>query len=114
KLHQAYRFAIAFRPRHAEIVLEAAFGARSFLVADHANALAVKSAEAADDGLVLAEFTVAGERGKISDEAVDEIETVRPLRMSRDLRLLPRCQIGIDLLQRRSGLGLDTTDFFGD
>ena len=37
----------------------------ALLVADHADALAVEAAEAADDRLVVAELAVAGERHEI-------------------------------------------------
>src|SRR6202040_1617489 len=58
--HQAGRLAIAFRPRHAEIVLEPTVGIGAFFVADDADAVAAETAEAADDGLVLAVLAVAG------------------------------------------------------
>ena len=66
-------------------------------MADDADALAAEAAEAADDRLVLAEFAVAGERREIGDQAVDVIEAMRPLRMARDLRLLPGRQLGIEV-----------------
>ncbi len=39
-LHQAHRLAIAFRARHAEIVLDPALGAGALFLADHTDALA--------------------------------------------------------------------------
>ena len=62
-------------------------------MADHADAFAVEAAEAADNGIVVAEFAVAGERHEIGDEASDVIEAMWPLRMPRDLRLLPGRQV---------------------
>src|SRR5262249_57157807 len=59
-LHQPLRFAISLRPRHPEIVLEAAFGRRALLMPDDADAFAAKAAEATDDRDVIAEFAVAG------------------------------------------------------
>src|SRR5260221_564498 len=59
-LHQPLRLAISLRPRHAEIVLEAAFGRRALLMPDDADAFAAKAAEATDDRDVVAEFAVAG------------------------------------------------------
>ena len=56
----------------------------------HADALAAEAAEAADDGVVVAELAVAGERRELGDQRADVVETVRPLRMARDLGLLPR------------------------
>ena len=62
------RLAVAFRARHAEIVLEAGLGVGALLLAEHADGLAAEAAEAADDGLVLAEVAVAGERREIGDQ----------------------------------------------
>jgi hypothetical protein len=39
----------------------------------------LKAAKAADDGLILAEVAVPGERGKIGDQFADVIEAVRAL-----------------------------------
>src|SRR5216683_340724 len=71
------------RPRHAEIMLEPAFGRRALLVADHAYALAAKAAEAADNRRVLAELAVARERLEIGEQLGDIVEAMRALRMAR-------------------------------
>src|SRR6266540_1541248 len=92
--------AIAFRPRHAEIVLEPALGRGALLVADHADALAAEPAEAADDRVILAEFAVAGERREVGHQGVDVIERMRPLGMAGDLGLLPRGELGVEVLER--------------
>src|SRR4029077_2733469 len=112
--HQPGRLAIAFRPRHAEIVLEPAVGVGAFLVADDADALAAEAAEAADDGRVLTVLAVAGERHEVLDQGGDVIEAMRPLRMPRHLRLLPRRQARIELLERLRRLAFDAADFLGD
>ena len=62
------RLAVALGPRHAEIVPDAGLGVGALLLADDADRLAAEAAEAADDGLVLAEFAVAGERREILDQ----------------------------------------------
>ena len=69
ELHQPRRLAIALGPRHAEIVLEPARRIVALLVAHHADRLAAKAAEAADDRRVLAELPVAGERREIARSA---------------------------------------------
>src|SRR6185503_11516947 len=84
------------------------------LVADDADALAGKAPEAADDRLVLAVLAVAGERGEIGDQRRDVIEAMRPLRMPRHLRLLPRRQRAVEFLERLRGLGLHAADLFAD
>ncbi len=78
--------------RHAEIVLEPAFGVGALFVAEDADALAAETAEAADDGVIVAELAVARQRREIADQAIDIVEAMRPLRMARDLGLLPRRQ----------------------
>ncbi len=75
--HQADRLAIAFGPRHAEIVLEPAVGVGALLVADDADALAVETAEPADDRRVVAVLAIAGKRNEIRDQRGNVIETMR-------------------------------------
>ena len=65
-----------------------------------ADALAAEAAEAADHRLVVAEFAVAGERDEILDQRGDIVDAVRPLRMARDLGLLPGRQVGVELVER--------------
>ena len=81
-------------------MLDARFGGGALFLAHHADALAAEAAKAAEQGLVLAEFAVAGERGEFGDQATDEIGEMRPLRMARHQRLLPRRQIGVEIGQR--------------
>ncbi len=113
-LHQAHRLAIAFRPRHAEIVLQPGFGARALFVTDDADAFAAEAAETADDRIVVAELAVAGERHEIGDQGVDEFETMRALRMARDLGFLPGRQFFVEFPQRLRRLGLKPRDFLFD
>src|SRR5262249_60086783 len=100
ELHDAHRLAVALRPRHAEIVLKAAFRARALLVADDAQALAVEAAEAAHDRLVVAELAVARDRSELGDERADVVEAVRPLPVARPPGLLPCRQPAPDRLER--------------
>ena len=71
------------------------------------TALAAEAAEAADDGFVFAEFAVTGERDEFGDQAGDDVETMRALRVARHLRLLPGRELGIELLERQRRLDLD-------
>ena len=73
EFHQPRRLAVALGPRHAEIVPQAAFGVGALLLADDADGCAAEPAEAADDGLVLAELAVAGERREIGQELARRI-----------------------------------------
>ena len=83
-------------------------------MADDADALAAEAAEAADDGLVVAELAVAGERHELGDQPGDVVEAMRPLRMAGDLRLLPGRQLGVELLQRRAAFAFEPADLVGD
>src|SRR6185437_3083853 len=111
--HQPHRLAIAFGTRHAEIVPEPAVGVGALFVADDADRLAAEAAEAADDGGVVAVLAIAGQRHELGDQRRNVIEAVRPLRMTRHLRLLPRRQRAIEIFQRRGGLGLHAADLYG-
>src|SRR5581483_4464798 len=48
---------------------------------------------------VVAELAVARQRDEAFDQGLDVVETMRPLRMARDLRLLPWGQCGIEIAQ---------------
>ena len=51
---------------------------------------------------------------KSSISAGDVVEAVRPLRMARDLRLLPGRQVRVDLLERERRLDLEPADLLAD
>src|SRR6185437_17166024 len=108
--HQAGRFAISFRARHAEIVLEATFGVGAFLMANDAHALAAEPTEAADDRRIVAELAIARERNEIRDQSGNVIEAVRALRMTRHLSFLPWREICIQFLQSLRGFHLEVVD----
>jgi hypothetical protein len=95
-------------------MFEAALGVRAFFMADDADAFPMETAEPADNRWVVAEFAVASERNEIFDQPRDVVETMRPLRMSRDLGFLPRREFGIELLQRSRGFRFQPTDFLAD
>ena len=86
----------------------------AFFVADHAQAVAVEAAEPADEGVVVAELAVAGERGEIGQQRRHIVEAVRPLRMARHLGFLPGRQRRVELLQRRVGLAFEPGDLLAD
>ena len=83
-------------------------------MADDTDAVATEAAEAADNGRVLAVLAVTGERHEVLDQRRDVIEAMRPLRMPRHLRLLPRREPGIELLERLRRLAFDAADLVGD
>ena len=114
KLHEAHGLAIAFRPRHAEIMLNSCFGAGAFFLAKDANGTAAKPAETADDRGVLAKLPIARQGREIVHEGLDIIAKMRPLRMPGDLRLLPGRQIGIKIGKRLLGLGFEPGQFLAN
>ena len=113
-LHQAHGLAIALGPGHAEIVPDAGLGVVALFLAHDADGLAAEAPEAADDGLVLGELAVAGERREFGDEAGAVIDEMRPLGMARDEGLLPGRELGIELLEGVGGLDLQARDVVGD
>ena len=113
-LHQPLRLAVALRPRHAEIVLDPAFGVGALFVPDDHRRAALEPSDAADDRLVLAEVAVAGERREILHQPVDIVAEMRPLGMPGDLRLLPGGELRIGLLQRLLRLGLELGELLLD
>ena len=95
-------------------MLDTGFGGGAFFLADHADALAAKAAEAAHQRRVLAEFAIACERREFGDQRIDEIGEMRALRMARYQRLLPRRQIGVEIVQCLRRLLLDPRNLFAD
>ena len=93
---------------------DAGVGVVALLLAHHADRLAAEAAEAADDGLVLGEFAVAGERGELGDQPGAVIDEMRPLGMAGHKGLLPGRQLAIEILQGLGGLGLQTGDVVGN
>src|SRR5207342_752122 len=57
-LHETLGLAVALWPRHAEIVLDPAFGVGAFLVPDDHGRASLEASDAADDRLVLGEEAV--------------------------------------------------------
>src|SRR5690606_24856702 len=86
----------------------------ALFLTDDADALPAKAAEAADDRLVAPEFPVAGPRAEVLDQLPRIVQAMRPLRMARHLRLLPRRQVGVAVLQLLRRLLLKARHFIGN
>src|SRR5262249_10263384 len=99
---------------HAEIVLDSVLGARPLLVADHANAFAVETPEAAHNRVVFAELAVPGQGREVRDQRVHVIQAMGAVWMTCDLCLLPRRQPRIEFIKRRRRLGLEPRDLLAD
>src|SRR4029079_14831163 len=106
-VHESHRLAIALRPRHAEIVPDAALGVGALLVPKYHDRTAGQATDDAYTGMVLGKGAVARKRGEVLHETVDVMAEVRAIWVASDLRLLPRRKLGVGLLQGLTGLGLE-------
>ena len=80
-------------------MLEPRLGVRTFFLPDHGNRFAVEPRQPANDGGVLGELAVAGKGREISEHAGDIVEAMRTVGMAGDLRLLPRRQFLVQILE---------------
>jgi hypothetical protein len=93
---QPARLAVALRPRHAEIMLQAGFRIGTLFGADDHHGNVSKPAEAADDCFVIGKGAVAGKRQEIGDKGGDAAGGFRALRMAGNLHLLPGGELGVE------------------
>ena len=112
--HQADRLAIAFRPRHAEIMLQPAFRAGAFLVTHDHHGAVLKTPEPADDGGVFRETAVAGQRREIVDQFLDIVGEMGPVGMPGDLGFLPCRQLLVGVGEHLGRFVLKLADFLID
>src|SRR5688572_28641309 len=83
-------------------------------MADDGDGTAAKPPKAGDDGAVIAVEPIPRERGEFGDQLRDIVGEVRPGRMPRHQRLLPRRQTGIGLADKLIDLRLQTLDLVVD
>ena len=81
---------------------------------DHHARLAVEARESADDRLIVRVLAVAVQFAEIGEHAADVVERVRPLRMARDLRDLPRRELAVDFLGELLAFFLQPRDLVGN
>ncbi len=97
ELHRAEGLPITFRPRHSEIAVDLLLGIPPLLVSDDHHRPLVKPRHPGHDRRVLAETAVAFDLEEVIEQVLDEIESVRTLRMPRDEHFLPRRQSRVDI-----------------
>ena len=101
---EAARLAVAFRVRHPEVALHVLLGAAPLLVADDHDAPSPEARQPANDGSVVRERAVSVQLLPLLEQVVDVLERVGPVRMARELDLLPRRQIGEELTGEATSL----------
>ena len=79
-------------------------------MADQHQPVTADGGEAAQDRRIVREGAVPGQRKEILRKPGDIILEVRPLRMARNLRLLPRGQLGISVAEKLGRLGFELAD----
>ena len=112
--HEALRLAIALRPHHSEIVLDAPVGVVALLLAEHHDTAAAEPAHATHYRGVLAEGAVTRQGHVVGDQAVDVALGVRPFGVARHLDALPGRQLGVGRAQLLLHPVLQAHDLLGD
>ena len=90
QLHESQRLAIALGLRHAVVAPHALLRVASFLMADQHHRAPVEARRSADDGEIVAVHAIAMQLLEVREDLADIVERVRALRMTRELRDLPR------------------------
>ncbi len=111
--HQPDRLPVALGPRHAEIVPDPLVRVGALLGADHHDRAPAEAADPGQDRLIVGEGAVAGQGRKILDQLGDVVLDVRPVRMARDLGLLPGIELAVGLRQELGGAALEAGDLVG-
>ena len=89
-------------------------GVAAFLVADDHHALAVETGQTADDGRIIRIVAVAVQFFEIGEQVLDVVQRIGALRVARNLRNLPRRELGVDILGQRLAFLLQPADLVGD
>src|SRR5260370_3083783 len=108
QLHHSQRFPVAFRLRLAEVSNQTLLRVTSFLMANNRHGPSVKFAKPGNDRLVVSITTVAMQFDKFRKEKSDKIQRIRTLLVTRDLRTLPRPQMGVKFAPQFRDLLADT------
>src|ERR1700729_2686120 len=92
-LHHPHRLAISLRIRHTEISIDVLLRVARLLLPNQDDFFAVKPRHSAHDRRIIPKSAVAMNLAPISKNALHIIKGVRPLRMPRQIRALPRIQV---------------------
>src|SRR5580658_6386638 len=114
QLHQTARFAVAFRPRHTEVMRDATFSIRPFLGSKGNDGTPLKPAKTADHGRIIGECAIAGERRESGYQTVYIVGRLRPIRVPGNLGFLPGCQFCVGRPELSIGDGSQAGDLVRD
>jgi hypothetical protein len=92
-------------------VADSGLGVVALLLADDHNRLTAETGKTSLDGGVFGEFAVAGQRRELVEQGFGIVLEMRPVRMSCDLRFLPRIELAVDLGHGVAGSGFEPGDF---
>ena len=110
--HQTQRFAIAFRIGHAKVALHALLQRAPFLMADDHNRQVVEASETAYDGPIVRKSAISVEFLKVPAEKIDIVENGWALRVTGELRALPRSELTVQIRLFLREAGLEFAQFF--
>src|SRR5215468_661962 len=110
ELHEAEGLAISLGMRHAEVAGDVLARVASLLMPDHHHGLTLEARETAHDGLVVAVEAIAVELHEVLEEQANEVQRVRALRVTGDLRPLPGRETAVDLVLEPAETLLELAD----
>src|SRR5581483_923829 len=100
-MHGSQRLAIAFRIRHAKIAVNLLARVAGLLMPDQQHLFTVEAGHATNNCGVVTKSAIAVNLTPLSKDALDIVEKVWALRMTRQLCLFPCVQVRINLLAKR-------------
>jgi len=92
----------------------ALLGVAAFLLADDHAGLAIESRQATDDRQVVCIRPVTVQFHEVGEQIGHVVERVGALRVARDLRHLPGCQVRVDVLGQLLAFLVQPVDLVGD
>src|SRR5215472_14147989 len=100
-VHYAQRLAVPLWMGHFEVAIDALFRVTGFLLPDNDDFFAVKARQTANDRWVVGKTAIPVNLAPVGENPLDVVQGVRPLWMTRQFRLLPGTEAGVDLAAQR-------------
>src|SRR5450432_1123847 len=111
QLHDAQCLAISLGLGLAKIPLYPLLGVAAFLVADHRDRTATKFCQAGDQRLIVAKIAITVQLDEVGEKHADNVESVWPILVPRNLGALPGAQMGVELAAEFGDLEADALEF---